>query len=89
MGIIKYALINKFTRVVLPQSGVLTQCIHRYKQTRLQAITANCLTILPLRGCIPVVHLESVQPGVQTQLLGAVQLPPFGQDVDPEQRAEM
>ena len=38
---------------------------------------------------IPVVHLAPVHPAVHVQELGALQLPPFGQDVDPEQRAKI
>ena len=38
---------------------------------------------------VPVSHVDPVQPVVQSQVLGDLQVPPFGQDVDPEQRAEM
>ena len=36
----------------------------------------------------PVVHLEPLHPVVHKQELGALQVPPFGQDVDPKHKAE-
>ena len=36
----------------------------------------------------PVVHLEPLHPVVHEQELGALQVPPFGQDVDPKHKAE-
>ena len=36
----------------------------------------------------PVVHLEPLHPVVHKQELGALQVPPFGQDVDPKHTAE-
>ena len=37
---------------------------------------------------VPAVHVEPLHPAVHTQVLGAVHVPPFGQDVAPEHRAE-
>ena len=37
---------------------------------------------------VPVVHLEPLHAAVQIQVFGAVQIPPFGQDVTPEHSAE-
>ena len=36
----------------------------------------------------PVLHLEPLHPVVHEQELGALQVPPFGQDVDPKHIAE-
>ena len=38
---------------------------------------------------LPIVHLEPLHPVVHAQVFGAVQVPPFGQDVAPEHSAEM
>ena len=38
---------------------------------------------------LPTVHLEPVHPAAHAQVFGAVQLPPFGQDVALEHRAEI
>ena len=50
------------------------------------------LHLVHLDGTIPfyspVVHLEPLHPVVHKQELGALQVPPFGQDVDPKHKAE-
>ena len=37
---------------------------------------------------IPVVHLTPLHPAEHAQVLGDIQVPPFGQDVTPKHNAE-
>ena len=48
----------------------------------------KCLIFLNDNIVVPIVHLVPFHPSVQLQVFGAVQIPSFGQELDPQHSAE-
>ena len=72
-------------------AGACINCISAFSTSIDGSIFNLCLlnaVYKTLTSHSPVVHLEPLHPVVHAQELGALQVPPFGQDVDPKHTAE-
>ena len=72
-------------------AGACINCIPTFSTSIDDSIFNLCLLNAVYKTStshLPVVRLESLHPVVHEQELGALQVPPFGQDVDPKHIAE-